>query len=448
MFKKVLIANRGEIALRIIRSCKELGIKTVAIHSEADANSLHVRFADEDVCIGPPPSTESYLNVPRIVSAAEVTNAEAIHPGYGFLAENPNFAEICESCGIKFIGPPSDVIRKLGDKVFARNIMGRSGISVLPGSKESVTDFKEASKIAGEIGYPVILKATLGGGGKGMRIAYDKKSLGDFFTIARAEAGAAFGDPRIYIEKYMERPRHIEFQILGDNFGNVVHLGERECSIQRRHQKLIEESPSVIMNDGLRKKMGKLVVKGASDLGYRSAGTMEFLVDAQMNFYFCEMNTRIQVEHPVTEFVTGVDIVKEQIKIAAGERLNTRQKDIHIKGHAIECRINAEDPQKGFIPCAGKVKGFHIPGGFGVRVDTHVYAEYEIPPYYDSMIGKVIVYGDTREEAIARMKRTLEEFYIDGVKTTVPFHLSLIGNDKFKKGEFDTGFVERMGVQL
>jgi len=448
MFKKVLIANRGEIALRIIRSCKELGIKTVAIHSEADANSLHVRFADEDVCIGPPPSTESYLNVPRIVSAAEVTNAEAIHPGYGFLAENPNFAEICESCGIKFIGPPSDVIRKLGDKVFARNIMGRSGISVLPGSKESVTDFKEASKIAGEIGYPVILKATLGGGGKGMRVAYDKKSLGDFFTTARAEAGAAFGDPRIYIEKYMERPRHIEFQILGDNFGNVVHLGERECSIQRRHQKLIEESPSVIMNDGLRKKMGKLVVKGASDLGYRSAGTMEFLVDAQMNFYFCEMNTRIQVEHPVTEFVTGVDIVKEQIKIAAGERLNTRQKDIHIKGHAIECRINAEDPQKGFIPCAGKVKGFHIPGGFGVRVDTHVYAEYEIPPYYDSMIGKVIVYGDTREEAIARMKRTLEEFYIDGVKTTVPFHLSLIGNDKFKKGEFDTGFVERMGVQL
>jgi acetyl-CoA carboxylase biotin carboxylase subunit len=442
LFGKILIANRGEIALRVIRACKELGVETVAVHSEADVDSIHVKFADEDVCIGPSSSATSYLSIPRIIAAAEVTNADAIHPGYGFLAENPGFAEICESCGIKFIGPPADVIRKMGDKVYAKSIMKQAGVPVLPGSEDSVEDLAAALEVARNIGYPVLIKATLGGGGRGMRIAHSDEHVENFYQMARAEAQSAFGDPRIYIEKYLEHTRHIEFQILADRLGNVIHLGERECSIQRRYQKLVEESPSPVMTPETRHRLGKVVCEGAKAIYYESAGTMEFLRDGADNYYFMEMNTRIQVEHPVSELVTGVDLIKEQIRLAAGAPLSIKQDDVHLRGHAIECRINAEDPERGFTPNPGAVKGFHIPGGPGVRVDTHVYAGYSIPSHYDSMIGKLIVHGDTRDETIARMRRALEEFYVEGIKTTIPFHLQIVTDERFLSGNFDTGFVD------
>lgn len=412
MFKKILIANRGEIALRIIRTCKELGIKTVAVYSEADRYSLHVRFADEAVCIGPGPSKDSYLNIPRIIAAAEITNAEAIHPGYGFLAENAMFAEICESSGIKFIGPTPDAIEAMGDKALAKETMRKAGVPVIPGSDGVVETLEEAREIANEIGYPIMLKAAAGGGGKGMRILNDESELENAWQTARAEAEAAFGNPAVYIEKFIERPRHIEIQILADEYGNVIHLGERDCSIQRRHQKLVEESPSPIVTPGLREAMGQAAVKGAKSVKYRNAGTIEFLVDKNGNFYFMEMNTRIQVEHPVTEMVYGIDIVREQIRIAAGEKLNIKQRQLKPNGHAIECRINAEDSYNGFRPSPGKITGLHFPGGFGIRVDSHIYQDYVVPPYYDSLIAKLIAHGRTRDEAIARMLRALEEFVI------------------------------------
>lgn len=441
MFQKILIANRGEIALRIIRACKELGVSTVSVFSEADRNSLHVRFADEAICIGPPESSKSYLNIPRIISAAEVTNSDAIHPGYGFLAENPKFADVCENCDIRLIGPRADVMSKMGDKVFARNSMRKAKLPVIPGSEDSVADIDEAISIADAIGYPVILKAAAGGGGKGMRLASDRRSLESGFRTAQAEARAAFGDDRLYLEKYLEEPRHIEFQILSDGAGGVVHFGERECSIQRRHQKLLEEAPSVAVSDESRSKIGRLVVKGAQSVGYDSAGTMEFLMKAD-SMYFMETNARIQVEHPVTELVTGVDLIKEQIKIASGEKLSVTQDDVKLKGHAIECRINAEDPERAFIPNPGRVSAFHVPGGPGVRVDTHIYVGYEIPPYYDSLLAKLIVFGDTRMEAIARLRRALSEFIVEGIKTTIPFHLELIENEDFLAGNVHTAFVE------
>lgn len=444
MFAKILIANRGEIALRVIRACKELGITTVAVHSEADTESIHVKFADEDVCIGPAASVNSYLSIPRIISAAEVTNADAIHPGYGFLAENPEFAEICESCGIKYIGPPADAIRKMGDKVLARNLMRDAGVPVLPGSENSVEDCDMAIDIARGIGYPVMLKAALGGGGRGMRVAYSDEHLKSLYETARAEARSAFGDPRMYIEKYLEPSRHIEFQLLADRFGNVIHLGERECSIQRRHQKLVEESPSPIVTEEERERLGGIACAGARAIDYESAGTIEFLRNRDGRYYFLEMNTRIQVEHPVSEVVTGMDLIKEQIRLAAGQPLAVGQKDVRIQGHAIECRINAEDSERGFTPNPGEVRGFHVPGGPGVRVDTHVYAGYTIPHHYDSMVGKLIAHGDTREEAAARMRRALEEFYINGIKTTIPFHLKIITDERFLRGEFDTRFVESL----
>ncbi len=444
MFSKVLIANRGEIALRIIYACKELGIRTIAVYSQADLHSLHVRFADEDVCIGPPPAEKSYLDPRRIISAAEVTNADAIHPGYGFLAENPNFAEICESVGITFIGPTSEMIRKMGDKAYAKEAMKRAGVPVIPGSDGVVGDLEEAVKLARGIGFPVMVKARSGGGGKGMRIVRDEWELRRAFEITRTEAKAAFGDPEVYLEKIIEHPRHVEVQILGDGEGEVIHLGERECSIQRRHQKLVEESPSPAVTPKLREKMGKTAVKAARAVRYKGAGTVEFLLDAEGNFYFMEMNTRIQVEHPVTEQVSGVDLVKEQIKIASGEPLSFAQEEINLKGHAIECRINAEDPANGFRPSPGEITSFHIPGGPGIRVDTHAYAQYIIPPYYDSMLAKLIAYGGTREEAIVRMRRALEEFIVEGVKTTIPFHQKVLMDQDFVKGDFDTSFVERL----
>jgi acetyl-CoA carboxylase biotin carboxylase subunit len=448
VFDKILIANRGEIALRIIRACKELGIKTVAVHSEADTESIHVKFADEDVCIGPPSGNNSYLNIPRIISAAEVTNAEAIHPGYGFLAENPELAEVCESCGIRFIGPPADGMKKMGDKVLAKNVMRDAGVPVLPGSDGPVEDIGAALRIGGELGYPVIIKAVHGGGGRGMRIAHSDEQIESLYQTACAEAKSAFGDGRIYLEKFLENPRHIEFQLLADQFGNVIHLGERECTIQRRHQKLIEESPSPVMTSEIRNELGTIACRGAQAIHYESAGTMEFLRDQPGNYYFMEMNTRIQVEHPVSEFVTGVDLIKEQIKLAAGEPLSLKQEDVKLKGHAIECRVNAEDPERGFAPVPGEVRGFHVPGGPGVRVDTHVYAGYSISPHYDSMIGKLITHGDTREEAIRRMTRALEEFYIEGIKTTIPFHLRILTDERFLRGEFDTSFIDRFERSL
>ncbi len=446
MFKKVLIANRGEIALRIIRACKELGISTVAIHSEADAESLHVRLADEAVCIGPAPGSESYLNPVRIISAAEISGADAIHPGYGFLAENADFAEMCESSGIKFIGPPAQVIRDMGNKSRAKEMMKEAGVPVVPGSEGVVKDLEHGLSIANAIGYPIILKAVSGGGGRGMRIIRSADDFETNFQMAQAEARGAFGDPSMYIEKYIEEPRHIEIQVLADEHGNVVHLGERECSIQRRHQKLIEEAPSAVVDESLRQKMGEVAVKGAKRVGYYSAGTIEFLLDKDKNFYFMEMNTRIQVEHPVTEMVTNLDLLKEQIRIAAGEKLGFEQKDVKITGHAIECRINAEDWEKNFMPNPGKVEFFHIPGGPGIRVDSHVYQGYTIPPFYDSLIAKLIAYGKDRTEAIARMNRALEEFVIDGLKTTIPFHLRLINHPDFVAGNFDTGFLDRVNL--
>lgn len=444
MFKKVLVANRGEIALRIIRSCKELGIATVAIFSEGDTQSLHVRFADEDVCIGPAKSQDSYLDPKRIISAAEVTNADAIHPGYGFLAENPDFAEICESCDIKFIGPSSETIRLMGDKALARGTMKKAGLPVILGSDGVVESEEMALSLCYQIEFPVIIKASFGGGGKGMRIATNEAELKKGFQMARLEAEAAFGSPEVYIEKYISNPRHVEIQILGDSFGNVIHLGERDCSLQRRHQKLLEESPSPVVEEELREKMGDAAVKGAKSVNYQSAGTVEFLVDSDKNFYFMEMNTRIQVEHPVTEEVTDVDLIKEQIRLACGEKLRLSQDDIHLKGHAIECRINAEDPAKGFLPAPGMIQSFHVPGGHGIRVDTHAYAKYVIPPYYDSMIAKLIAHGKNREEAILKARRALDEFIIEGVPTTIDFHKKILTDKRFISGQFTTSLIEEM----
>ncbi len=447
MFSKILIANRGEIALRIIRACKELGIRTVAIYSEADKDSLHVRLADEAVCIGPPQPSASYLNIPAIISAAEITDVDAIHPGYGFLAENAHFAEICESCQITFIGPSPQNIRLMGDKMAARETMQKAGLPITPGSTSVVKTKEEALKVARRIKYPVIIKATAGGGGRGMRICHNDVRLISALMTAQAEAEIAFGVPDVYIEKYIEEPRHIEFQVLADHYSNAVHLGERDCSIQRRHQKLLEESPSPALDSKLRKKIGELVIKGVKTANYRSVGTMEFLLDKNNNFYFMEMNTRIQVEHPVTEMITGIDLIKEQIRIATGEKLKLHQDDIKMEGAAIECRINAEDPQNNFMPCPGKIETLNLPGGPHVRVDTHVYQGYEISPFYDSLIAKLIVHRENRQEAIKTMSRALDEFIISPIKTTVPFHKSLMENALFKRGEVSTHFVEDMTKQ-
>ncbi|MFS8637132.1 MAG: acetyl-CoA carboxylase biotin carboxylase subunit [Gemmatimonadota bacterium] len=443
MFRKVLIANRGEIALRIIRACRELGIRTVAVYSEADRDSLHVRFADEDVCIGPPPARDSYLNIPRIIAAAEITGADAIHPGYGFLAENAEFAEICEHSNIVFIGPTADQIRLMGDKAVARRTMAEQGVPTVPGSDGTISDVDEAARIAEEIGFPVLIKAAAGGGGKGMRVAPDRETFAKQFLNAQREAEAAFGDPSVSLEKYLVRPRHIEIQLLGDSFGRVVHLGERECSIQRRHQKLIEEAPSPVMTPELRERMGEAAVRGAQAIGYRSAGTIEFLVDEDGNFYFMEMNTRIQVEHPVTEMVTGIDLIKEQIRVAAGEPMSVPEGPVELRGHAIECRINAEDPSRNFAPSPGKIEIFHPPGGPGVRLDSHVYAGYHVPAHYDSLLAKLIVHANTRQEAITRMKLALESFIIEGVHTTIPFLIELLEDPDFIAGNIDTKFLDR-----
>lgn len=439
MFDKILIANRGEIALRIIRTCREMGIKTVAVYSTADRESLHVRFADEAVCIGKPPSSDSYLSIPRIMAAVEITNADAIHPGYGFLAENADFAEVCAEYGIKFIGPTPDQIRKMGDKITAKETMIKAGVPVIPGSEGLAKDLKSAISTAGDIGYPVMLKATAGGGGKGMRIVWNEEEFEKNWEQARKEAKAAFGNDGIYIEKFVEEPRHIEFQIAGDQKGKVVHLSERDCSIQRRHQKLVEECPSPFMTDELREEMGKAAVRAGEAINYEGVGTVEFLVDKHRNFYFMEMNTRIQVEHPVTEEVIDHDLIKEQIKIAAGESITGG--NYYPTMHAIECRINAEDPFNNFRPSPGKITSFHSSKGHGVRVDTHVYAGYTIPPYYDSMIAKLICRARTREECITKMERALDEFIIEGVKTTVPFHKKLMRNEDFRNGNFHTGFL-------
>ncbi|MBK6931593.1 MAG: acetyl-CoA carboxylase biotin carboxylase subunit [Saprospirales bacterium] len=439
MFKKILIANRGEIALRIIRTCKEMGIKTVAIYSTADRDSLHVRFADEAVCIGPPASSESYLNVPRIMAAVEITDADAVHPGYGFLAENASFAEVCKEYGIKFIGPTPEQIRAMGDKITAKETMIAAGVPCIPGSEGLLQDTKEGIARAKEIGYPIILKATAGGGGKGMRIVWEEAEFENQWDTARREAKAAFGNDGIYMEKFIEEPRHIEVQVAGDQFGKACHLSERDCSIQRRHQKLVEESPSPFMTPELREKMGEAAVKACTAIGYEGVGTVEFLVDKYRNFYFMEMNTRIQVEHTVTEEVIDFDLIKEQIKIAAGIPISG--KNYFPEMHAIECRINAEDPFNDFRPSPGRITSFHSPKGHGIRVDTHVYAGYTIPPYYDSMIAKLIVRARTRDEAILKMERALDEFIIEGVKTTVPFHQRLMQNPEFRKGDFHTGFL-------
>ena len=443
-FEKILIANRGEIALRIIRAASELDLKTVAIYSEADSESLHARLANEAVCIGPPPSRESYLNITRIISAAEITGAKAIHPGYGFLAENPEFAEICESCGITFIGPKPEHIRAMGDKIRAKKTMEAAGLYGIPGSKGSIENMKVARRLCKDIGYPVILKAAAGGGGKGMRIARDEEELDAGFRIAQAESKAAFGDNRIYLEKFIQKPRHIEVQILADNHGRVIALGERECSIQRRHQKLVEESPSPGVDSKLRQKLLESALQAAQSIGYQSAGTIEFLMDQDKNFYFMEMNTRIQVEHPVTEMVTGVDIVKEQIKIARGEKIACKQEDVELRGHAIECRINAEDPDRNVVPMPGKITCFHMPQGIGVRFDTHIFAGHVIPSQYDSLLGKLICHGNSRDEAIARMTRALEEIVIEGIATTIPFHRRIMAHQKFIEGDISTNFIEEM----
>ncbi len=440
MIKKVLIANRGEIALRIIRACKELGIKTVAVYSEADRYSLHVRFADEAICIGPPPSKESYLKIPRIMAAAEVTGADAIHPGYGFLAENANFAEICISSGITFIGPTPEMINAMGDKAFAKETMRKANVPVVPGSDGIIKDAAEAKRLAKEIGLPVIIKATAGGGGRGMRIVRDMNEVEKSFNTASSEAEAAFGNGGVYIEKYLEEPRHIEIQLLGDKFGNVIHLGERDCSVQRRHQKLIEEAPSPVVDEELRERIGGAAVRGAASVKYLGAGTIEFLLDKHKNFYFMEMNTRIQVEHCVTEMVTGIDLIKEQINIANGKKLSIKK--VKIEGHAIECRLNAEDPNHDFRPSPGKITSLHFPGGNGVRIDSHVYADYHIPPYYDSMVGKLIVHAKSRQEALDKMSMALDETIIEGVSTTIPFHKKVMKNEKFRSGIFDTKFIE------
>lgn len=440
MFKKILIANRGEIALRIIRTCKEMGIKTVAVYSTADKDSLHVKFADEAVCIGKPQSVDSYLNMAHIMAAAEITNADAIHPGYGFLAENAKFAKICGDHGIKFIGPTPDMINAMGDKVTAKETMIKAGVPVVPGVEGLLQNVEHAKTAAAEVGYPIILKATAGGGGKGMRVVYQESEIEKAYENAKTEAAASFKNDGIYMEKFVEEPRHIEIQIAGDQYGNVSHLSERDCSIQRRHQKLIEESPSPFMTDELRNRMGDAAIKAAQAISYESVGTVEFLVDKHRNFYFMEMNTRIQVEHCVTEEVINFDLIKEQIKIAAGEKVSG--KNYFPQMHAIECRINAEDPYNDFRPSPGKITVLHQPGGHGVRVDSHVYAGYVIPPYYDSMIAKLIAVAQTREEAIDTMHRALSEYVIEGIKTTIPFHLQLMMNENFRKGNFTTKFME------
>ena len=440
MFKKILIANRGEIALRIIRTCREMGIRTVAVYSTADKDSLHVRFADEAVCIGKPQSGDSYLNIQHIMSAAEITNADAIHPGYGFLAENANFAEICAQYNIKFIGPTPQMIRSMGDKISAKETMIKAGVPVIPGSEGLLESVDEAKRLAKEMGYPVIIKATAGGGGKGMRVVWQDSEIEHAYNTAKIEAAASFKNDGIYMEKFVEEPRHIDIQVAGDQFGTVCHLSERDCSIQRRHQKLVEESPSPFMTPELREKMGAAAIKAASAINYESVGTIEFLVDKHRNFYFMEMNTRIQVEHGVTEEVISYDLIKEQIKIAAGVPISGRNYEPKI--HAIECRINAEDPYNDFRPCPGKITVLHTPGGHGVRVDSHIYAGYTIPPYYDSMIAKVIAVAQTREEAINTMERALSEYVIEGVKTTIPFHMQLMKNEEFRKGNFTTKFIE------
>lgn len=440
--KKILIANRGEIALRIIRTCREMGIKTVAVYSDADADSLHVRFADEAVCIGPGPSKESYLNIPRIIAAAEITNADAVHPGYGFLAENAEFSDICKDSKLIFIGPDAAMINAMGNKSFAKETMRAAGVPVVPGSGGVVENVEAAQKLAEEIGVPLMIKASAGGGGKGMRIVKSLDEVEKAFQTASSEAELAFGNGEVYIEKFVENPRHVEVQILGDKFGNIIHLGERDCSIQRRHQKLIEESPSPIVDEDLRRRMGEAAILGAKSVNYLGAGTIEFLVDKNKDFYFMEMNTRIQVEHPVTEEVTGFDLIQAQIKVADGKEI--KLKDVKFSGHSIECRINAEDPDNNFRPSPGTVTAFHVPGGHGVRVDTHCYAGYTIPPYYDSMIGKLIVVGKDRDEAVRKMSRALDEFIIEGVKTTIPFHQKIMTNKKFLSNNYDTSFIEKM----
>ncbi len=445
MFEKILIANRGEIALRIIRTCREMGIKTVAVYSTADRDSLHVRFADEAVCIGPPASSESYLSIPRLMAAVEITNADALHPGYGFLAENADFAEVCAEYGIKFIGPTPEQIRKMGDKITAKETMNKAGVPCIPGSEGLLKDVKQGVKLAKEIGYPVILKATAGGGGKGMRVVWEEKDFEPNWSMARQEAKAAFGNDGIYMEKFIEEPHHIEFQVVGDQYGKVIHLSERDCSIQRRHQKLVEESPSPFMTDELRQKMGDAAVKAGEAIRYEGVGTIEFLVDKYRNFYFMEMNTRIQVEHPVTEEVIDYDLIKEQIKIAMGEPLSGQ--NYYPEMFAIECRINAEDPFNNFRPSPGRISSLHTPKGHGVRVDTHVYAGYTIPPYYDSLIAKLICRARTREECIKKMERALDEFIIEGVKTTVPFHQRLMRDENFRAGNFHTGFLNNFNLE-
>ncbi len=443
MLKKVLIANRGEIAVRIIRACREMGIRTVAIYSEADKDALHVRLADQAICIGPAPSSKSYLNIKAILEAACLTGADSIHPGFGFLSENANFAKICEEMGIKFIGPNYKLIELLGNKSKAKETMKKAGVPVVPGSEGLIKSKKEAVEIAEKIKYPVILKASAGGGGKGIRIAHNKEELEKAYSLVKQEAKISFNDDSIYIEKFVENPRHVEIQVLADEHGNGIHLGERDCSVQRRNQKIIEETPASIINDETRKKMGEVAVKAVKEIGYTNAGTIEFLVDKNKDFYFMEMNTRVQVEHPVTEMVTGIDIIKEQIKIASGEKLTIKQKDVKVNGHSMEARINAENPDKNFMPCPGTITGLHIPGGNGVRVDTAIYSGYTIPPTYDSMIAKVIVHGKTREESIAKLKSAVAELVVDGITTNADFILKILDNENFKKNNYDTSFIEK-----
>ena len=443
MFKKILIANRGEIAVRIIRACREMKIATVAVYSQADADSLHVGLADEAVCIGPPANKDSYLNAPNIITAAVITVADAIHPGYGYFSEVPSFAEACEACKVKFIGPKAASIEKMGDKAKAREIMQSAGVPIIPGTKGVLQNEQDAYRMASRIGYPVLIKASSGGGGRGIRLVQNEEELGKVLKVAQMEAESAFGNPDIYMEKFIEEPRHIEVQVLADEHGHVVHLGERECSIQNaRHQKMLEEAPSVALTASMRTKIGDAAVRAAKAVGYTNAGTVEFLLDAHGNFYFMEMNTRVQVEHPVTEAITGIDIVKAQIRIADGEKLGLTQKDIHINGHAIECRITAEDPDKGFAPSLGTIENLIVPGGFGVRVDTHMYPGYTIPPYYDSLLGKLVVWGTDRNEAISRMTRCLSEFVVDGIKTNIPYHLRIMANSFYRRGELSTSFIK------
>lgn len=450
-FRKILVANRGEIALRVILACKELGIQTVAVYSEADRHALHVRFADEEVCIGPAPSGKSYLNIPQVIAAAEITGAEAIHPGYGFLSENPHFVDVCQACGITFVGPNADIIRMMGNKAQAKATMKAAGVPMMPGSDGVVETVEDALVEAERIGYPVIVKASAGGGGRGMRIVNSAEELPDLYNTARSEAKAAFNDDAVYMEKYLLEPRHIEVQILGDLFGNIIHLGERECSIQRRHQKLIEESPSPAISPELRKRICDTAVRAAKAVGYYNAGTIEFLLDARGDFFFMEMNTRVQVEHPITELVSGVDIVKEQFRIAAGRKLSVTQDDIVLRGHAIECRINAEDPFK-FTPCPGRITALNFPGGPGIRIDSAVYQDAVIPPYYDSMVAKLVAYGSDRNEALARMRRALDTIIVEGIKTTGPLHRRIIEHPDFVKGQFSTkwleGFLEELDQEM